>query len=60
MPKARLVTLSVPLRAYLIANGQYVAPFGNAALPLLNAGHHAIKVLPVDLPDRPWPVVIMN
>ena len=60
MPKASLVTLSVPLRAYLIANGQYVAPFGNAALPLLNAGHHAIKALPVDLPNRPWPVVIIT
>ena len=50
MPKASLVTLSVPLRAHLLANGPYVAPFAAATLPLLNADHQALKALPVDFP----------
>jgi DNA-binding transcriptional LysR family regulator len=58
MPKGNLVSLSVPLRAYFIANGPYIAPFAEAALPLLNAQHQSIKALPVDLPDRPWPILM--
>jgi DNA-binding transcriptional LysR family regulator len=58
MPKATLLSLSVPLRAYLIAKGPYIAPLAEASMPLLNAEHRALKVLPVDLPDRPWPVMV--
>ena len=60
MPRASLVTLSVPLRAYLIAKGPYIAPLAEASLPLLNAEHRALKALPVDLPDRPWPVLVVT
>jgi DNA-binding transcriptional LysR family regulator len=59
MPKPSLVTLSVPLRAHLIANGPFVAPFAEAMLPLLNAEHQALKALPLDLPALPWPVVVV-
>jgi DNA-binding transcriptional LysR family regulator len=60
MPQASLVSLSVPLRAFLIADGPYIAPFAEAALPLLNAENRSIKALPVDLPDRPWPVLVVT
>jgi DNA-binding transcriptional LysR family regulator len=60
MPKASLVTLSVPLRAHLLVNGPYIAPFADATLPLLNSNHHDLKALPVNLPDRPWPVLIVT
>jgi len=60
VPTARLVTLSVPLRTHLLASGQYLAPFGHAALSLLNAARPIVKALPIDLPDRPWPVAIMT
>jgi DNA-binding transcriptional LysR family regulator len=60
IPKASLVTLSVPLRAHFLVNGPYIAPFAEATLPLLNADHLALKALSVDLPDRPWPVLIVT
>jgi len=55
MPKISLVTLSVPLRVYLLANGRYVT-----ALPRPTAIQYALKVLPVDLPARPWPFAVVT
>ncbi len=54
MPKAALVTQSVPVRVHLLANGRYITTFGHSPLRL----YDNLKALPVDLPDRPWPVVI--
>lgn len=59
MPKASLVTLSVPLRAHLIANGPYISALSRSVLSPNLADRNALKVLPVDLP-RPWPVVILR
>jgi len=58
MPRASAVTLSAPLRAHLLANGPYIASIAHASLRL-HAGY-AIKVLPVDLPDRTTPVGIIT
>jgi len=57
MPTASLVTRSVPLRVHLLANGQYITEFSNLTFRLY-AERHDLKVLPVNLPERPWPLVI--
>lgn len=59
MPKVSLMTLSVTLRADLLANGEYIAAFQRSVLRL-HADRYALKVLPVDLPIRPAPVVIVT
>lgn len=55
MPKARVVTLSVHLRNHLLAAGRLLAAF-----PKSIAIQYSQKILPVDLPARPWPVVIVT
>ena len=60
MPKASVVTLSQQLRAHLLANGPYIVPFQNFSLQLLDTGRYAIKVLPVDLPDRQAPIALIT
>jgi DNA-binding transcriptional LysR family regulator len=59
MPKIGLETLSMPLRLGLVATGPYIATFASSFLRLY-AGQLSLKVLPVDLPFRPWPVVIVT
>jgi hypothetical protein len=53
MPKVALWSNIVPLRNQLIATGRFVT-----ALSISNIRWHGMKVLPVDLPTREWPVVI--
>jgi DNA-binding transcriptional LysR family regulator len=53
MPKVSLVTFSVHLRADLLATGRFIT-----AVPRSIAVRYLLKVLPVDLPAPPWPVVI--
>jgi DNA-binding transcriptional LysR family regulator len=59
MPRISLKTLSVALRANLIATGQYIA-----AIPKLvvhsYADRFSMKILPLELPLRPWPVAIIT
>lgn len=55
MPKASFVTLSVHLRNHLLASGRFISVF-----PKSIADCYAQKVLPVDLPVRPWPVVMVT
>jgi DNA-binding transcriptional LysR family regulator len=55
MPKAGFVTVSVHLRNHMLANGQFIT-----ALPKSVADWFGLKVLPVDLPVRPWPVVMVT
>jgi DNA-binding transcriptional LysR family regulator len=59
VPKASLVSVSVGLRTRLLANGPFIAALPNSVLQL-NRDHYALKALPIDLPERPWPVVIMT
>ncbi len=49
MPTANLVTLSAPLRGHSLANAQCVT-----------VDRYELKVLPVDLLDRSYPIVIVR
>src|SRR5436190_2137710 len=55
-PKINLVTFSVQLRANLAATGRYVTLFPRSMMQLY-AERMLLKVLPVNLPRRAWPVV---
>jgi DNA-binding transcriptional LysR family regulator len=59
IPKASLVSASVGLRTRLLAKGSFIAALPNSVVQL-NRDHYALKALAVDLPKRPWPVVIMT
>jgi DNA-binding transcriptional LysR family regulator len=55
MPKTRLVTLSWPLIDHFVFNGRHIM-----AYPRSVAVRHSLKVLPVNLPLRPWPLSILT
>jgi DNA-binding transcriptional LysR family regulator len=55
MPKVALESLSVPLRTYLLGNGQFIA-----VMPKSIAIQLPVKILAVELPVRPWPFVIFT
>jgi DNA-binding transcriptional LysR family regulator len=59
MPKANLVSHSAHLRAHLLANDECITVFTRLGLRA-TADRYALKVLPVDLLDRPWPIVIVT
>jgi hypothetical protein len=59
LPKLSLVTTSVHLRSILPADGPFITAHANSAL-LTSANREALKVLPVELPRRPWPVAIVT
>src|SRR5215218_706643 len=52
-PKIGLWSNDAPLRTRLLAKGRFVTAMGK-----LNAQWYGLKVLPIDLPVQPWPVVI--
>jgi len=55
MPKASLVTLSMPVLTHFLAKGQSIT-----ACPRSVAHFNGLKMLPVDLPVRPWPVEVVT
>jgi DNA-binding transcriptional LysR family regulator len=55
MPKIAVETLSVPLRIHLLVSGQFIG-----AIPKSLASQSPVKVLPIDLPVRPWPFAIFT
>jgi len=55
MPKILLMTFSVPIRIALLANGRFITALAESV-----ADRYSLKVLPVDLPIRPWPVSIVT
>jgi DNA-binding transcriptional LysR family regulator len=59
MPKASLMTLSVPLRNHLLADSNHITASANSVLRL-HAARYGLKALSVDLPRRPWPAVIIT
>ena len=59
MPNVSMKTLSVHLRTNLLATGQFITAFPHSVLNLY-ARRFALKVLPLGLPVRPWPVVIVT
>jgi DNA-binding transcriptional LysR family regulator len=54
-PKVILETLALPLRTYFLATGQFIA-----AMPKSVALQLPVKILPVELPARPWPFAILT
>jgi len=59
VPTAGLVTYSMDLRAKLAASGRFIAVVPKSVLQL-DHGQPALKMLPVDMPTRPWPVMILT
>ena len=59
MPKISLMTLSVHLRTNMVASGHFITTFPSS-VARLHADRFSLKVLPVDLPVRPWPVAIVT
>jgi DNA-binding transcriptional LysR family regulator len=57
MPKISIRTISVHLRANMTATGRFVATFPRSVL-VLYADRFALKILPIDLPNRTWPIKI--
>ena len=55
MPRASLVTLSMSVIIHFLTGGQFIT-----AMPRSVAYFKSLKVLPVDLPARPWPVNIVT
>ena len=55
MPKASLVTLSMSVITHFLADGPFIT-----AMPRSVAYFKSLKVLPVGLPVRPWPVNIVT
>lgn len=58
-PNTSLVTYSVHLRAHLVATGEYLTTFPASVLRF-NAQRFGLRVLPVDLEIRPWPVALVT
>jgi DNA-binding transcriptional LysR family regulator len=59
MPHASLVTFSVHLRAGLLEDGPFLTVLLESVLRF-HADRFSLKVLPVSLPQGPWPVLIMT
>src|SRR5262249_5386563 len=59
LPKARLVSFCVPLRTHLLAAGPYLTLFAHSVMRH-NAQRFQITVLPVELPVRSWPAVVIT
>ena len=59
MPKVCLKTLSVHLRSNLLTGGEFITTFPNSVADFY-ARRFGLKVLPVDLPRHPWPVVVLT
>jgi DNA-binding transcriptional LysR family regulator len=59
MPKVTLTTFSVHLKTYLLAARDFVTALPRSVVEL-NAARFGLKVLPVQLPNRPWPVAIVT
>jgi len=58
-PRISLMTLSVHLRTNMLASGHFITTFPSS-VARLHADRFSLKVLPVQLPIRPWPVAIVT
>ena len=59
LPNISLKTLSIHLRTDLLANGPYITVMPHSVL-LRHRDRFSLKVLPIELPVRPWPVTIVT
>jgi DNA-binding transcriptional LysR family regulator len=58
-PKISLMTISIQLRADMVASGRFITTFPSSFVRL-HADRLALKALPVDLPVRQWPLAIVT
>jgi DNA-binding transcriptional LysR family regulator len=58
-PKVRVETFSVALRSQLLANGRFITALPKSVLGRPPAPA-TLKVLPVTLPAKPWPVAMIT
>ncbi len=59
MPKIPIVTFSFHVRATLVSTGSFISALPNSTVRL--SGHrYPLKVLPIELPHRPWPLGIVK
>src|SRR5215468_3843909 len=59
MPRISLMSFSVHLRANMVATGPFLTAFPRSVLDLIG-DRFALKVLPVDIERRPWPVALIT
>jgi len=59
MPKASVLTLSVPLRNHLLADSNHITASASSVLRL-HAARYGLRALSVDLPQPPWPAVVVT
>jgi DNA-binding transcriptional LysR family regulator len=59
VPTANLVTHSIDLRAKLLTNGRFITAIPRSVVRL-DANRTHFKMLPVDLPVRPWLVTMLT
>lgn len=59
MPTICLMTLSVHLRANLLASGNFITVFPRSVMALY-AQRFSLKALPVRISTRPWPVAVVT
>jgi DNA-binding transcriptional LysR family regulator len=57
MPAISMKTISVHLRAHMVATGKFVTTFPRSVVDL-HADRFGLKVLPVALPNANWPIKI--
>jgi DNA-binding transcriptional LysR family regulator len=57
MPRVSIKTISVHLRANMVATGRFITTFPRSVLDLY-ADRFGLKALPVELPNSTWPVKI--
>jgi DNA-binding transcriptional LysR family regulator len=57
-PRVFLSTYSIELRTKLIATGRYVGAFARSVVQ--PDTERALKILPIELPLRPWPIVLIT
>jgi DNA-binding transcriptional LysR family regulator len=59
MPKSRLMIFSMHVRVIMAASGRFITTFPSAVVRF-SAERFPLKVLPVNLPDRPFPLAIVT
>lgn len=59
LPKIAIKSLSVHVRTNLLAGGDFITALPRSVLHLY-ADRFALKILPVDLPVRSWPVILLT
>src|SRR5205085_10535768 len=57
MPEVRMKTISVHVRANMVATGRFITTFPRSVLALYQA-RFGLKVLPIELCDANWPIMI--